>query len=129
MKRTGNSQQLRRVIDNRKIRHEWRKKQQPDDINEGYPEYPATEDIYRQFHEEREINPEDPKAVKEFDTLDDVVQDLDKDLIHSGSDLDIPGAELDDDQEVLGSEDEENNHYSLGGDNHNSLEENEDDRQ
>jgi hypothetical protein len=29
--------------------------------------------------------------------------------------LDIPGAELDDAQENLGSEDEENNHYSIGG--------------
>ena len=41
-----------------------------------------------------------------------------------GSDLDVPGAELDDLQESLGSEDEENNYYSLGGDNHNDLEEN-----
>lgn len=37
---------------------------------------------------------------------------------HTGSDLDVPGAELDDDMEELGSEDEENNYYSLGGDNH-----------
>ena len=35
-----------------------------------------------------------------------------------GDDLDVPGAELDDDQESRGSEDEENNPYSLGGDNH-----------
>jgi len=34
----------------------------------------------------------------------------------SGSDLDIPGAEADDDNEAIGEEDEENNHYSLGGD-------------
>ncbi|HTL10714.1 MAG TPA: hypothetical protein VL307_20720 [Chitinophagaceae bacterium] len=37
--------------------------------------------------------------------------------------LDIPGAELDDDDEAIGSEDEENNYYSLGGDNHEDLEE------
>jgi hypothetical protein len=36
---------------------------------------------------------------------------------------DIPGAELDDKQEEIGSEDEENNYYSIGGDNHNDLEE------
>lgn len=30
----------------------------------------------------------------------------------TGEDLDIPGAELDDDDELLGSEDEENNGYS-----------------
>jgi hypothetical protein len=37
--------------------------------------------------------------------------------------LDIPGTELDDENEVLGEEDEENNYYSLGGDNHENLEE------
>jgi hypothetical protein len=41
----------------------------------------------------------------------------------SAKDLDIPGSELDDDKEELGSEDEENNSYSLGGDNHEDLEE------
>lgn len=41
----------------------------------------------------------------------------------SGEDLDVPGSELDDDREALGSEDEENNRYSLGGDNHEDLEE------
>ena len=39
----------------------------------------------------------------------------------SGSDLDVPGSELDDIQENIGSEDEENNYYSLGGDDHNDL--------
>jgi hypothetical protein len=41
----------------------------------------------------------------------------------SGADLDIPGSELDDKQEEIGGEDEENNYYSIGGDNHNDLEE------
>ena len=40
-----------------------------------------------------------------------------------GNDLDIPGTELDDDQEIIGNEDEENNYYSLGGDDHNDLDE------
>ena len=35
----------------------------------------------------------------------------------SASDLDIPGDELDDTEENIGEEDEENNDYSLGGDN------------
>jgi hypothetical protein len=35
----------------------------------------------------------------------------------SASDLDIPGEELDDANENIGEEDEENNDYSLGGDN------------
>jgi hypothetical protein len=42
----------------------------------------------------------------------------------SGDDLDVPGSELDDPMEKIGSEDEENNYYSLGGDNHNDLDEN-----
>lgn len=77
----------------------------------GYPIYPVNEDIYRQFKEETEINPEEITASKST---------------HSsgvGADLDIPGAELDDEQESIGSEDEENNYYSIGGDDHNDLEE------
>lgn len=34
----------------------------------------------------------------------------------AADDLDIPGSELDDRNEMIGSEDEENNSYSLGGD-------------
>lgn len=39
------------------------------------------------------------------------------------TDLDIPGSELDDENEIIGEEDEENNYYSLGGDRHESQEE------
>ncbi|MGZ3844819.1 MAG: hypothetical protein ACXVBH_02115 [Flavisolibacter sp.] len=39
------------------------------------------------------------------------------------TDLDIPGSELDDENESIGEEDEENNYYSLGGDRHESQEE------
>jgi len=45
----------------------------------------------------------------------------------SGPDLDIPGSELDDKNEAIGAEDEENNYYSLGGDQHEDLEGGEDD--
>ncbi|MBW4362278.1 hypothetical protein [Flavobacterium taihuense] len=38
-------------------------------------------------------------------------------------DLDIPGSELDKNQKRFGSEDVENDYYSLGGDDHNDLEE------
>lgn len=38
-------------------------------------------------------------------------------------DLDVPGADLDDANEKIGEEDEENNYYSLGGDGHNDLDE------
>jgi hypothetical protein len=47
-----------------------------------------------------------------------------KDKIFSPSDLDVPGSELDDESEEIGSEDEENNYYSLGGDDKENLEEN-----
>ncbi len=40
----------------------------------------------------------------------------------AGRDLDIPGSELDDNSEALGSEDEENNGYSLGSDANSNLE-------
>ena len=41
----------------------------------------------------------------------------------AGDDLDVPGSELDDADEKIGEEDEENNYYSLGGDDHDDLEE------
>ena len=42
------------------------------------------------------------------------------------TELDVPGSELDDNAEGIGEEDEENNYYSLGGDRHESQEENPD---
>ena len=41
----------------------------------------------------------------------------------TGEDLDVPGSKADEAKSNAGSEDEENNYYSLGGDNHNDLEE------
>lgn len=70
------------------------------------------------------------KAKSEFDVTGEDLEALgpkdlsldmgdDEDLKHrtmpvdfAGKDLDIPGTELDDAQEEIGSEDEENNHYS-----------------
>lgn len=77
----------------------------------GYPTYPDNEDIYNQDKEEKEIDPEETSKLK-MDMTDDA--------------LDIPGAELDDDDEEIGNEDEENNYYSLGGDDHEKLEEDSD---
>jgi len=85
-----------------------------------YPLYPDSEDIYNKFKEEPGLDPEDPSKRKTMVGIDDVASDIDKE---SGSDLDIPGAELDDELEMIGSEDEENNYYSLGGDDHNDLDE------
>ena len=63
-------------------------------------------------------------------TADDLIaleeEDVDPakvDLLEGENDLDVPGAEEDDINEEIGEEDEENNYYSLGGDAHENLEE------
>lgn len=77
----------------------------------GYPHYPEGEDIFEQ--EERILS-------------DKVGQEEDEREPSLDEGLDVPGSELDDTQEDVGSEDEENNYYSLGGDNHEDLEQSED---
>jgi hypothetical protein len=91
----------------------------------GYPIYPPNDDIYSQSTEEQNIDPEDITKFKEGFRIDKFEKRNEEgfgDAI-SGSDLDIPGSELDDQMEQIGSEDEENNGYSLGSDLHNDLEE------
>ena len=68
----------------------------------GYRLYSASEDIYA-------MDKKEPLSETESSSLD--------------NGLDVPGAELDDAEEVTGGEDEENNYYSLGGDDHNDLDE------
>jgi hypothetical protein len=91
----------------------------------GYPLYPAGEDIFSKSKEEGNINPEDISQIKESSDNSKAGKSNEKDFVEdeSGSDLDVPGSELDDEQEKIGSEDEENNYYSLGGDDHNDLDE------
>ncbi len=62
----------------------------------------------------------DDEEMRTSARVDDV--DADNDELEEG-DLDVPGSELDDQDEETGDEDEENNYYSLGGDNHEDLEE------
>ena len=88
---------------------------------EGYPIYPASEDIYSQLKNENDIDPEYPTQHKSRNEANESNNELDFDDDESGSDLDVPGADLDDAQEEIGSEDEENNYYSIGGDAHNDL--------
>ncbi len=90
----------------------------------GYPTYPAEEDIFNKFQEEKDISPVDNLEMKEWNEKPeaDSVKELNEEL--PGSELDVPGSELDDEREEVGSEDEENNYYSIGGDNHNDLDEN-----
>jgi len=58
---------------------------------QGYPIYPSSEDIYSNAQEEEDVNPEDPSGAQK--SSEEV----------SGNDLDIPGSELDDEQEMIGS--------------------------
>jgi uncharacterized protein YdcH (DUF465 family) len=85
--------------------------------------YPAEEDIYQQFTKEADLNPENTSKNKITPDLERGTNEKSFEEAMTGSDLDIPGSELDDQQESIGSEDEENNYYSLGGDNHNDLDE------
>lgn len=91
----------------------------------GYPVYPEDEDIYVKYKECKEINPEDPSGFKESgeNSIAGLSDKKGLDDHVPGSDLDIPGSEQDDKQENEGSEDEENDYYSLGGDDHDDLEE------
>lgn len=80
----------------------------------GDPEYSASEDIYNR---EEEI----PFTDKELPKKQDGKKPYSLD-----EGLDVPGASLDDPDELIGEEDEENNYYSLGGDDHNDLDEDKD---
>lgn len=92
------------------------------DNPEGYPHYPEGEDIYEKFEEERDISPDDTSKTKPSNSSNTLRRE-NLDDIRTGKDLDVPGAELDDAMEEIGSEDEENNYYSLGGDKQENLEE------
>jgi hypothetical protein len=87
--------------------------------------YPPSEDIYVRAKEEQDIDPEDitkkktanPDPKKGKSNEKSFEQDI------SGDDLDVPGAKLDDGVETNGNEDEENDYFSLGGDEHVDLDE------
>ncbi len=89
----------------------------------GYPLYPPSEDIYKKGKNTSDVNPSDLSKTKTPNVEGGSLNEKDFKEDMSGDDLDVPGSELDDQQEDIGSEDEENNYYSLGGDAHNDLEE------
>ena len=99
------------------------KQNQKEEDLPGYEPYPKDEDIFNKYKEEDLVNPEDTSKTKE--PVDKFGKNNEKDFkdIKTGDDLDVPGSELDDAAEATGDEDEENNYYSLGGDNHDDLEE------
>ncbi|AFM02848.1 hypothetical protein Fleli_0368 [Bernardetia litoralis DSM 6794] len=86
-------------------------------------DYDPREDIYNQAKKAASINNEDESIIDKA-TASDNDELYEETPLHNaksnleGQTLDVPGAELDDQQESIGSEDEENNYYSLGGDNH-----------
>jgi hypothetical protein len=86
----------------------------------GYPIYPAGDDIFSKYKEAKNVDPEDTSQTKQPDERLEAGGNNEKDFADdvSGGDLDVPGSELDDEQERNGNEDEENNYYSLGGDEH-----------
>jgi hypothetical protein len=87
--------------------------------------YPDSDDIYKKNKEEQDIDPEDISKTKTpietYTYGKGNEKSFEEDV--SGSDLDIPEEELDEEQEKIGGEDEENHAYSLGGDRHNDLDE------
>jgi len=91
-----------------------------------YPLYPVNEDIYLKSIREEEIDPEYFAAERSSvsKNASGIISETQFISAISGSELDVPGAELDDKEESIGSEDEENNYYSFGGDDHNDLDEN-----
>ncbi len=72
-------------------------------------DYPANEDIYNQEERLEDIDPQDISGERIINN-DNHEWKRNSDKI--GNDLDVPGSELDDQQEDIGSEDEENNYYS-----------------
>lgn len=79
-------------------------KKQNEETNEhnvpGNPIYSADEDIYNRA-EKTPLGDEDEPIGTEDEAPEEDMG------------LDVPGADLDDDNEALGEEDEENNYYSL----------------
>jgi hypothetical protein len=90
-------------------------------VNEGYPIYPPQEDVYNNLQKDENVDPEN--AYKNKGPNSEIEISNEKNDQKEDMDLDVPGAELDDAEEIIGSEDEENNYYSIGGDAHENLEE------
>ncbi|QHS61677.1 hypothetical protein [Chitinophaga agri] len=89
----------------------------------GYPAYPANEDItYRGEQEDLDVE----KVTRSSRLNNELAREEFVDPAEMDEGLDVPGADLDDSNELIGEEDEENNYYSLGGDRHEDLEEDND---
>jgi hypothetical protein len=96
---------------------------QEDEDASAYPLYPATVDIYNQSKNEGELSTDSNTEIADQTSVIRDWHDKEFNPDSVNSDLDVPGADLDDKDEKIGSEDEENNYYSIGGDDHNDLDE------
>jgi hypothetical protein len=77
-------------------------------------QYPATEDIFVRVDQEKGVDLDSISNKKEVENRAEIWNENTLPTKGIGSDLDVPGSELDDAQEQIGSEDEENNFYSQG---------------
>ena len=89
-----------------------------------YPLYPVNDYIYNKKNKEAYLDADNVTEIKTTTSVSEKQNENDFNEDETGEDLDVLGTELDDEQENIGSEDEENNYYSIGGDNHNGLDEN-----
>lgn len=101
-----------------------------DDIEDRRDHNPMEHPVPKGFETSEEENSESDVTEEDLEALGpkDLSMDMGEDerilknrvwpVDMAGEDLDVPGAELDDKSEAIGSEDEENNSWSLGGDAH-----------
>ncbi|PWV56762.1 hypothetical protein [Chitinophaga sp. S165] len=101
-----------------------------DDEDDDYDDADVTDEEIQDLETSANVTPgeEDADALRRasLDSTDEDGDPLNEGSFGeetSGADLDVPGTELDDDNEDIGAEDEENNTYSRGGvDNDNMTE-------
>jgi hypothetical protein len=88
------------------------------------PRQPGLEkddDLKLQMGTEADVTDDDLVVLNSTDAEIGLPQNVTNEDLNT--DLDIPGSDLDDENEEIGEEDEENNYYSLGGDRHEAQEE------
>jgi hypothetical protein len=103
----------------------------PENLSRTVPLGESTDDIIvpSSRTKESDLTKEDLQALGPKDLSMDMGEDEEllkhrtRPVDFAGEDLDVPGAELDDESEAIGKEDEENNNYSLGSDKHEDLDE------
>jgi hypothetical protein len=79
------------------------------------------DDLQINMGNDADVNDDDLAVLNSTDAEIGTPQNVSNEDLNT--DLDVPGSELDDANESVGEEDEENNYYSLGGDRHESQEE------